>query len=133
MSVWTHVIGCVRVEAFTPDESLEKVVKDILGPISRFGKSVDTILPCGSEGSLQYKIVEYDKGMPWIIIPIWGDLRDYGSGDMIEFEMWWNSLLNQLKGTGLTWIRDAIIRVSPEDEDHVIILLEDGEKVPQTT
>jgi len=82
MSIWTHVVGCIRIDGIpglpTKGPNSPEGVERILGPMSLYGSWNDCcLLPIGSEGSLQYRVVVYDKGLPWIAVPIWGDLRDY--------------------------------------------------------
>ena len=65
-------------------------------------------LPMGSEGSLQYKIIEYDNGSPWVTIPIWGDLRGFDNSDKIK--MWFYQMLNELNEYAI--VRDAVININ---------------------
>jgi hypothetical protein len=112
MSLWTHFVGNIRVDG-VPNYcgvSIEDI-KSILGPISMFDDWEDSILPTGSEGSLEYRIIEYYTGIPWVTIPIWGDLRDFGSDDDIEsVKQWWSDTLKKL-----AWVRDAVLLIEVED------------------
>lgn len=85
MSVWTHVSGNIRIDwLFLGSESEEDAVNQIR---ESFGDTVtfDTLgliscsVPCGSEGSLQYKVVinEGSNSISFCNVVIWGDLRDY--------------------------------------------------------
>jgi hypothetical protein len=118
MSAWTSVVGCIRVDGVClPEEGpapLERV-RTILGPICTFESLLENEdpyknlkLPCGSEGSLQYQIIEYGTGMPWLCIPIWGDLRDFQDAKAIQ--AWWENLLKELG-----YIRDAVLTINTGD------------------
>jgi hypothetical protein len=121
MSTWTHVVGAIRVdglphlnnEIFTSEK-----LRKIMGPVSTFHQPNDkTKLPCGSEGSLQYEIIEYYKGIPWVIIPIWGDLRDYY--DLAKIRRWWFRLL---RGFGKPYIiRDCVLTATVENGDTIVL------------
>ena len=103
MSIWTHVVGNIRVDGIPNVNCSVDDIKAKLGKICTFEHWEDDVnLPCGSEGSLQYDVIEYDYGMPWITIPIWGDLRDFNDTEMIK--SWWR---NTLKDIGI--IRDAVL------------------------
>lgn len=111
MSQWTHVCGCIRVDAIrgiigdTPETLRIK-----LGKIVRFedGNSEST-MPCGSEGSIQYDIiVNPDKeDLAAYVVPIWGDLRDYSNVEGIK--KWFNGVCDSI---GM--IRDAVISIDVE-------------------
>lgn len=117
MSIWTHVVGNIRVDGLPRLDrkrfSIAKI-KKILGPISTYEIVRKTTLPCGSEGSLQYQIIEYGKGMSWIAIAIWGDLRDFD--DIEEIKDWLKNIFPKL---GM--IRDAAIKIQVEGIDEVIL------------
>jgi len=110
MSMWTHVCGIIRVDGLPrldTNATVEKI-KVKLGPICLYNDwHDDTKLPCGSEGGLQYEVIEYDSGLPWLAVPIWGDLRDFDDLDAIK--KWWNETLADLK-----FIRDAILFAKTE-------------------
>ncbi len=98
MSQWTHVTGCIRVDGLpkiVPGFTIKNIEK-VLGPQCTFDDwRDDTNLPCGSEGGLQYRVIEYDDGLPWVVIPVWGDLRDYDNVN--EIRQWWKNTLAQFK------------------------------------
>lgn len=131
MSIWAHVVGAVRIDGL-PGVFEEDAVEDIerrLGPMCLWDTeglrwNEKSTLPRGSEGSLQYKVLEYNGGLPWVIIPIWGDLRDVDN--VTEISKWWHATIPKLG-----FIRDAVLSVSirgvittltyeerREEEDH---------------
>lgn len=122
MSEWTHVVGAIRVDGLP---GLTANVKDIykaLGPTNLWDEdNENSTLPVGSEGSLSYSIKEYDKGLPWVIITIWGDLRDYDFNDAEGIKVWWKELLPKF-----LIVRDAILHVECEDGQHFILRKEDA-------
>jgi hypothetical protein len=63
---------------------------------------------------LQYEVIEYDSGLRWLCIPIWGDLRDYE--DTAEIETWWNKLLPKL---GM--VRDAVLHIQVEGREATVL------------
>ena len=124
MSTWTHVVGCIRVDglpSIEPNVFSKQKIKDILGLPCTYEKWNDeTALPCGSEGSIQYEIIEYSTGLPWLSIPVWGDLRDYE--DVEEIKKWWNETLEKL---GM--IRDAVLHIKVEGREAVVLTYKDEE------
>lgn len=117
MSQWTHVVGCIRIDGLPkidPQTYTIENIKQILGPICLFGDwNENSTLPIGSEGSLQYEIIEYYSGLPWVVIPIWGDLRDFGPGDTPGIIEWWKNILKQFE-TKKFIVRDAVFKLEPE-------------------
>lgn len=115
MSIWTHVVGNIRVDGIPNITGTIEGIKAILGKICTFEDwEEDTILPLGSEGGLQYEIIEYGAGLPWVSIPIWGDLRDYD--DVEAIKKWWFETLKKLKS-----IRDAVIVISVEGQEPIVL------------
>lgn len=119
MSVWTHVVGCIRVDgvpSIHPDQDMH-TVKKILGPVSTWKHPADTHLPEGSEGSLQYEIIEYDEGLPWLAIPVWGDLRDFDDAERIR--RWFDLTIDEINKTFM--VRDACLRIEVEGMEPVVL------------
>lgn len=121
MSAWTKVTGVIRVDGLPGIDAKDTIenLKNWLGPIADLNEFnwENCKMPCGSEGSLQYKIIEYGKGMPWTIIPIWGDLRDYES--INEIISWWKTLLK----TSFD-IRDAVLSITDNNQNVTILKME---------
>ena len=65
-------------------------------------------------GGLRYFVYKYGKGFPWVVVTIWGDLRDYS--DIDEIEKWWNETLQKFRS-----IRDCCLRVEVEDGEIKIL------------
>ena len=104
MSTWTRVVGNIQVDGL-PGMGNSTVAKleEILGPIDTFYEPNEACtMPMGSEGSLQYRIIEYDSGLPWVTIPIWGDLRHFE--DLEAIEKWFYEILAKLQ-----FVRDAVL------------------------
>ena len=142
MSVWTHIDGIIRIDGLPSEEGLNKI-KDIFGPMALVSSEKmtnedwnkykenykNTKLPKGSEGSIQYKIIEYDTGFPYLAIPIWGDLRDYGKEKIGEIEEWINFIVEQINLTFYI-IRSFIILVNTENcENNMIFVIDDNNKI----
>lgn len=98
MSTWTHVVGTIRVDGIPGGE-----------------ENLDSTLPAGSEGSLRYSINEYGGGLPWVIITIWGDLRDYDINDAEEIKVWWKELLPKFD-----IVRDAVLLVTSNEDSFTL-------------
>lgn len=125
MSQWTHVCGCIRVDAIRGIEpNCEKKIKEALGRIVNYGdESYETIIPCGSEGSLEYHIIENPDpySLAAFTVPIWGDLRDYD--DVEEIKQWFKSACDKL------FVRNAVINIEVEyGEDIAYIYHKDDNK-----
>jgi hypothetical protein len=116
MSIWTHVVGCIRVDGIPGISPIcdSGVLQGILGEIRDYDwdgdESIPTKLPGGSEGTLQYRTIEYGEGLTWMVVAIWGDLRDYSNVD--EIERWWNEVIRDLEHN----IRDAVLTVKVEGQ-----------------
>jgi hypothetical protein len=82
MSQWTHVNASIRFDAIfgqgLPTE------KD-LGKVRGLEDDHETILPCGSEGSIDYKIIrsQEESSLAAMVVVFFGDLRDYNNADEI--------------------------------------------------
>lgn len=129
MSRWTHVVGAFRVDSMSMDappkaEDIEKV----LGPMCLFDTwDESSTLPRGSEGSLQYHVHVYREGgnLPWAVVSVWGDLRDYDSDS--EIKKWWEETLDKLERHETAekcffTIRDAVLCIALESRKKPTIL-----------
>jgi hypothetical protein len=133
MSTWTHVVGSFRIdgmpgltgEPYAGDLNEEyniESVKAKLGPMCLFHAwNEDSTLPRGSEGSLQYTVEEYGTGMPWVVVTVWGDLRDFHAEDIRHIKSWWKHTLGKF-----SMIRDAVLYVKCESEKRPHILTRQG-------
>lgn len=122
MSIWTHVIGAIRFDGL-PMISREKfnvnTVKLIMEGKIQYGEHgirqvCDVPLPTGSEGTIQFNIIEYSDGLPWVTVAIYGDLRDYEDAKAIE--TWFD---NRCKAWPL--VRDGVLRVQVEGQLPIYI------------
>ena len=129
MSIWTHVVGCIRVDGVKSMGSHTDHVERILGPQCTYDKWNDeSTLPKGSEGGLQYRVIEYDDGLPWVAVPVWGDLRDYD--DLDEIAAWFKKTLADIQTMGRSsfmLIRDAVLYVECEDGRSITLKHEKSE------
>jgi len=124
MGIWTHVVGCIRLDQMGiilggSHPLTVKSVEEILGPICTFHNWYDsTRLPCGSEGSLQYRVIKYrEPGLPWVAIPIWGDLRSYDN--IYEIKNWWKDILKSFEPA---FVRDACLKIEVDGRKRPVIL-----------
>jgi len=117
MSQWTHLAGIIRLDniggamvRFTTDRKNEKIkeaVAKALGNTCNYDSPVEAwdhcTVPCGSEGSLQYKVFpnsdsdEDNHALSWGYAVIWADLRDFGSEDVPKIEKWFQEGLAKLE------------------------------------
>lgn len=120
MSIWTHINGCIRIDGIPSimDVSDNKM-KEILGSTCEYessGAERDACnVPCGSEGSMQYKLIGAGTGLILWTVPVWGDLRDYD--DAQEVTDWFNRVTQK---SGLI-IRDAVLQINVEYQDPITL------------
>lgn len=143
MSIWTHVSGCIRVDALrmqepdpcslagalglvdpiAADKKERKKIEDAMGRIVRFGdKECETTLPLGSEGSLEYQIIENpDRAMlAAYVVPFWGDLRDFDASDLPTLQDWFKGVCKKL------WIRGAVLFAEVETGERMTLAWPEG-------
>ena len=117
MSTWTHVIGGIRLDGFAFQKTDESKLKKIFIQSTFYNWNKKCNMPCGSEGSIRYKIIrnEDESCLNVCQIALWGDLRDYDS-DRInkEFKIWLESVKNKLNKEGFL-IRQLILTAECED------------------
>lgn len=128
MSTWTHVCGSFRVDGLVfPGSPVCAKVSDIeklLGPMCLFDKwDESSTLPRGSEGSLQYTVHQYGTGLPWVVVTVWGDLRDYS--DVGAIRAWWDSIPAKLPYA--TFVRDGVLVAEVEDCVPVVMTMQKAE------
>jgi len=117
MSIWTHVNASIRVDSL--DEPL--LDEKILGEISTWDNPKPTILPKGSEGSLQYKVIQTNEinHTAFQLVVFWGDLRDFSIINSDFIIDYFNNLLNELQEKGY-WIRQGFVEIWPEDYEDCL-------------
>lgn len=120
MSTWTHVVGCVRVDGLPQMGARKQAVAAVFGPMCLFDAWDDSsTIPRGSEGGLQYEIIEYSTGLPWLAVPIWGDLRDYSDADAIV--AWAKTTIENIGSNRAALVRDASIMIYVEGGKRVAL------------
>jgi hypothetical protein len=121
MSIWTHVTGNIRISGN------RKLINSLLGEIIVYDKETydkdewarlfeESIIPKGSEGSIQYFIfnningkineIPNDKYYDNVNIALWGDLRNFDETD--EIEQWFNNIIYHKD----IMTRDAVIKIT---------------------
>ena len=105
MSIWTHACGYIRIDdiRFSKNDSyeLKKKISENLGKVidGLNERSENPYIPCGSEGSLQWKI-DITKDLSYMDaagVSIWGNLRDYVLNDnLAEIELYLNKIIKGL-------------------------------------
>lgn len=80
MSQWTHVSGTIRFDGFRSVGQQPPDLGSTVGFDDPEGDWDACDVPCGSEGSLQYQIIEnphLTATAAWVAV-FWGDLRNFG-------------------------------------------------------
>ena len=117
MSIWTHIIGGIRLDGFAFQKTDESKLKKIFIQSTFYNCNEKYNMPCGSEGSVRYKIIKNDNKscINKCQIALWGDLRDYDS-DRIkkEFKIWLERVKNKLNKEGFL-IRQLLLTAECED------------------
>ena len=125
MSQWTHVGGYIRIDGIIMPpitfNLYESKIKDAFGKIIDYDHmGEETIIPCGSEGSLRYQIIRQcgddDSCLAALGVVIWGDLRSYDNVKAI-----FNWIVNATKQPYCNVIRQAVIQVEVESQGSYII------------
>lgn len=125
MSIWAHANGVIMLDGiFFEDEDYEKDInilkKKILGEVINYGDIVDAdalaYMPCGSEGSLDYNIVECSG---YTNIVICGNLRDYDELDKLKD--WYINILNKIEKNTSFYVREHIFQARIEYGEQIII------------
>jgi hypothetical protein len=129
MSQWTHVNGCIRIDGIPCiDENVSREgIQKILGNACDYNSPEEAWnicnVPCGSEGSIQYALVEAGGGLVLWTVPVWGDLRNFGAGDVQEIKDWFDKVT---KKSGLS-IRSAILEIDVEYGETIILRYEEAD------
>ena len=116
MSVWTHVAGVIRVDSIrglTPAPKFDKIFVKSL-----WGDNNISNMPTGSEGSLDYRVIENpeESSIAAYTVVIFGDLRDYGADRTQDIKDWWERVLSEFD-----MVRQAVLQICPEDGEPVIL------------
>ena len=130
MSRWTHVTGAIRFDGVAHVPTYRQTglatLKSILGKTVTYDSPKEDWLkcsvPCGSKGSIQYHIHEYDTGLPWVIVAIWGDLRDYDNIQAIAD--WFSKICHEHP-----LVRQGVLEIQCGDQTRVVQFTHDD--VPQ--
>ena len=129
MSQWTHVNGCIRIDGIPniEDNVDIKSIREILGITCRYNSPdkrwKECNVPCGSEGSIQYKIIPAGHGLVLWTVAVWGDLRDFGSKDVKKIRKWFKKITEE---SGLS-IRSAILEIRIEYGKTIVLRYKEKE------
>ena len=131
MSQWTHVAGCIRIDSFPfLDVNIVTELSKSFGNTCQFNdlqyKWDRCNVPCGSEGSVQYRIVRTgdESSLSWGVIYIWGDLRDYS--DQQAIHDWLKSACRE------KMIRSCVVKIDVEYHGSYIIYDDDKSNLIMT-
>lgn len=136
MSIWAHANGTIMLDGFAfKEDDIEKDIEiiknEILGSVIHYGEMGpfgNTIMPCGSEGSLDYRI---DTCSEYVVITICGNLRDYE--DISQLEKWYKKVLEDIEENTLFYVREHVFQARVEGSSQVIIFKkQDDNKLYET-
>lgn len=116
MSIWTHVSGSIRLDAYNRDN-----VKDDVKNRKIIKRLLNNHIPSGSEGDLQYRIIT-NKSMNCLEsyrIIVWADLRSHK--DTKDIEYWYKQFIRNIKRYGSMDIRDSVIVAEVESRERIIL------------
>ena len=116
MSVWTHVAGVIRVDSIRglmPAPKFDKIFVKSL-----WGDNNISNMPTGSEGSLDYRVIENpeESSIAAYTVVIFGDLRDCDADRTQDIKDWWERVLSEFD-----MVRQAVLQICPEDGESVIL------------
>jgi hypothetical protein len=117
MSYWTHINGAIRFDMVRVFE-VGKIKDYHFGNTCDFDDSKEVWdacdVPCGQEGSLQYKYVPYKNDDACITagsLVIWGDLRGFEKEDQPKIIEWLNQCCTKYNDQGLC-VRDGVVQIN---------------------
>lgn len=116
MSQWTHVNASIRFDGMS---EIELPSEKDLGRICRWDDEdwshwENPDLPCGSEGSIEYKIIKnpLKSCLAAMVIVFYGDLRDYNNvNEILEY---FNKIIKNRS------IRSGILEIEVEYGDTLV-------------
>lgn len=114
MSQWTHVNASIRFDGITSIDDTIISEKD-LGIIETWENDKETdFIPCGSEGSIEYKIIETgsENSLACRAVIFTGDLRDYDNVDEI-IEYFYKITKDKM-------IRSGILEIWVEGQEPIV-------------
>lgn len=128
MSQWTHVCGCIRIDAFRSMRGIPyrtlKEIKSLLENTVGYEDSDEKWrlcdVPCGSEGGIQFAFWENPNlsCLSAFTVSVFVDLRDFGKENVHTIQEWFERV-TKTKGV---MIRNAVIEICVEGEKDSIIL-----------
>ena len=128
MSIWTHIIGCIRVDdmkmILQPNNKTD--FSKIFVRNTRYHPNDNGNLPTGSEGSIDVEFIDRndDESSSYMrTVAFFGDLRDFTQEDCQTIKDWWYNIPIQL-GKGCS-IRQAVLNVEPEDGESFLLTEKD--------
>ena len=121
MSIWTLVNAQVRIDHF--GDCIKSEIEKELGEISTFEEPCCTIIPKGSEGSLEYTIIDHkdEHCLDRYIVSVYGNLRDYNHER--EIRDWFNNFLKKFD------IRQAVLQINIQDDTYIYVWSDSEERL----
>lgn len=133
MSQWTHVLGTIRFDYYaqviwSSDTDGRPKCYDIQKKIKKLKNIFNKDVPRGSEGPLEIKVINSERGP---IVTISGDLRDFGSqNDIKSIINWLDKSIDKIEKYNQNYqfedhldIRDSIISINVEFSQKLIVLV----------
>lgn len=125
MSIWTHIVGTIRIDDSTLFFSNKGGV-DLSNLFIRNtweNPNEHGNLPTGSEGSIDVEFITRpnDDGIDYRkTIAFFGDLRDFEADDCDEIREWWKNIAIKLHEVKCS-VRQAVLEINPEDGKTIIL------------
>lgn len=129
MSIWTHVAGTIRIDDMGAIVGISRDLSKVFIRDTWYNPDDNGNMPMGSEGSLDVEIIERNEedSMSYMkTVAVFGDLRDVGKDNCESIREWWKTIPFRLK-RGCA-IREAVIRVYPEDGEAFVLTEMDMEE-----
>lgn len=132
MSLWTHIAATIRIDDFSfGDDPLKPPHFGITCDFDSSEESwEDCSVPCGSEGSLQYKLIDSAENTnttaKWVAT-FWGDLRDFGSDeDVIGVIEYFNKCIEN------RCIRNGVLEIAVEYQPSRVFVIQYDEELEKS-
>ena len=126
MSSWIHANGFMVITPYYKDEEIGKEIKEkianALGEIINCEDVTKTLackhMPCGSEGSLKYEIIESEYS---IYVAISGDLRDRYTEDLDKIEKWYKDAVEEISNIDFCYLDRHVFTAYAEYGGRIVM------------